>query len=190
MSLITADRVMETTTTTGTGAVTLAGAVAGYRAFSAVCSNSDTAYYCIEAIDANGNPSGEWETGLGTYSSGALTRTSVIASSNSNSAVDFSAGTKRVFISETARALAVRDEWTPNFNDDGDVYIPARVAMTVGQGNAKIGTGTLTFAKSTNAAPSTFSSTTLPATLEAGAWLKVTAASVSGFVATHLKRTA
>lgn len=81
-------------------------------------------------------------------------------------------------------------EWAPNFTAAGDVYIPAVVAMTIDQGNAAIGTGTLTFFKSTTATPGTFNSTTLPATLQAGAWLKVTAAAVTGFVATHLKRTA
>ena len=81
-------------------------------------------------------------------------------------------------------------QWTPNFTAAADVYIPANVAMTIAQGNAKIGTGTLAFAKSTAAAPGTFSSTTLPATLEAGAWLKVTASAVTGFVATHLVRSA
>jgi hypothetical protein len=81
-------------------------------------------------------------------------------------------------------------EWAPNFTSDGDLYIPAVAAMTIGQGNAEIGTGTIAYEKSTNAAPETFSSTTLPVTLEAGAWLKVSASSVTGFVATHLKRTA
>jgi hypothetical protein len=81
-------------------------------------------------------------------------------------------------------------EWTPNFTAAGDAYIPVVVAMTIAQGNAKIGTGTLAYAKSTAAAPSTFTATTLPVTLEAGAWLKVTASAVTGFVATHLKRTA
>jgi hypothetical protein len=90
----------------------------------------------------------------------------------------------------TSGSLALDAEWAPNFTADGDLYIPAVVAMTVDQGNAEIGTGTITYEKSTTAAPSTFSSTTLPATLEAGAWLKVTAASVTGFVATHLVRTA
>jgi hypothetical protein len=81
-------------------------------------------------------------------------------------------------------------EWAPNFTAAGDVYIPAVVAMTIDQGNAAIGTGTLAYAKSTTAAPGTFTSTTLPATLQAGAWLKVTASAITGFVATHLKRTA
>lgn len=84
----------------------------------------------------------------------------------------------------------ITDQWAPNFTSDSNLYVPALNAMTVDQGNAKIGTGTITFEKSTSAAPSTFSSTTLPVTLEAGAWLKVIATGVSGFVATHLKRTA
>lgn len=99
--------------------------------------------------------------------------------------------TKWVTHRVTAREIAgLAGGWAPNFTDDGDLYIPAEVAMTIDQGNAEIGTGTITYEKSTNAAPGTFSSTTLPATLEAGAWLKVIAASVTGFVATHLVRTA
>lgn len=81
-------------------------------------------------------------------------------------------------------------EWTLNFTSDGTAYIAAVEAMTIDQGNAEIGTGTIAFEKSTTAAPNTFSSTALPATLEAGAWLKVSASSVSGFKATHLTRTA
>lgn len=81
-------------------------------------------------------------------------------------------------------------EWALNFTANGDVYIPAVEAMTIDAGNSAIGTGTLSYQKSTAAAPSTFSSTSLPATLEAGAWLKVSVASISGFKAVHLKRTA
>jgi hypothetical protein len=94
------------------------------------------------------------------------------------------------FASASSIALFAAQEWTPNFTAAGDLYIPAVVAMTIGQGNTAIGTGTLTYTKSTAAAPSTFGAATLPVTLEAGAWLKVAATSVTGFVATHLKRTA
>lgn len=80
--------------------------------------------------------------------------------------------------------------WTINFTANGDAYIAADVAMTIDVGVAAIGTGTLAYEKSTAAAPSTFSSTTLPATLEAGAWLKVTVSALSGFKAVELKRTA
>lgn len=77
-----------------------------------------------------------------------------------------------------------------NFMAAADAYIPARVAMTIAQGNAPLGTGTLAYAKSTAAAPATFTTTTLPATLEAGAWLKVSASAVTGFVAVDLYRSA
>lgn len=103
MALVWGDRVLETTTTTGTGALTLAGAITGYQRFSAVCSTNDTVYYAIFAVDGSGNPSGDWETGLGTYSgTDTLTRTSVSKSSNSNNAVDFGAGTKWVMITPIA----------------------------------------------------------------------------------------
>ena len=103
MSLVIADRVKETTTTTGTGALTLAGAMTGFRAFSSVCSTNDTCYYAIAAVDGNGAPTGDWEVGLGTYSgTNTLTRTTVSASSNSGSAVNLSAGTKQVWFDLTA----------------------------------------------------------------------------------------
>lgn len=84
----------------------------------------------------------------------------------------------------------VIQEWAPNWNVDLDLYIPAVEAMTISQGNAKIGIGTLTYEKSTTATPGTFNSTTLPVTLQAGAWLKVSATGVDTFLATHLIRTA
>lgn len=93
MAHIIEDRVRETTTTTGTGAITLAGAATGFRTFSSVMTSpSDTCYYVI----AGG---AEWETGIGTYSAAnTLTRTTVLRSSNANAAVSFSAGTKDVFM--------------------------------------------------------------------------------------------
>lgn len=102
MALAYADRVLETTTSTGTGALTLGGALTGYQAFSDALTNADTVYYSVFAVDGSGNPSGDWETGLGTYSSGTLTRTTVQDSSNAGSAVDFSAGTKWVMATPTA----------------------------------------------------------------------------------------
>lgn len=79
--------------------------------------------------------------------------------------------------------------WDFNFTADGDGYLRAHEAMTIALGG-NIGTGTLAYAKSTTAAPSTFGSTTLPATLEAGAFLKVTVSGITGFVALQLLRTA
>lgn len=103
MGLIVKDRVMEASTTTGTGALTLAGAYTGFRSFSSVCSINDTVWYLIEAIDGSGNPTGEWEAGYGTYSGAStLTRTLVTGSSNADNAVNFGAGTKRVSVSLVA----------------------------------------------------------------------------------------
>lgn len=94
------DRVKETSTTTGTGSLTLAGAVTGFRTFASVLSSTHTTYYVIE--DSAGN----WETGIGTFTSPAtLARTTVKASSNSNAAVNFPAGTKYVYIDASADAL-------------------------------------------------------------------------------------
>ena len=93
MALVFKDRVRETTTTTGTGTVTLAGAVSGFDTFSEV-GDGNTTYYAIVHRSAN-----EWEVGTGTYTASGTTlaRTTVLASSNSGSATDFSAGTKDVF---------------------------------------------------------------------------------------------
>lgn len=93
MALIIADRVQETTTTTGTGTVTLAGAATGYQSFAAI-GNGNSTYYTIA-----GQSGSEWEVGIGTYTSSGttLSRTTVIASSNSGALVNFSAGTKNVF---------------------------------------------------------------------------------------------
>lgn len=106
MALIRDDRVAETSTTIGAGALTLAAAITGYRRFSAVCAVADTVYYMVEAVDANNVPTGEFETGLGTYSAAdTLTRTTVHKSSNANAAVVFAAGTKRVVLAMTSAAL-------------------------------------------------------------------------------------
>lgn len=97
------DRVMETTTTTGSGAITLAGAVSGYQAFSAVVPTGSLIPYALVSVDANGNPlpsSCVWEVGFGTYtlSGTTLARTKVIASSSGTSAVTLPSGTTRVWI--------------------------------------------------------------------------------------------
>jgi hypothetical protein len=100
MALILADRVQETTTTTGTGTVTLAGAVSGFQSFSAV-GNANSTYYTITG-------GADFEVGIGTYTSSGttLSRTTVLSSSNSGSLVNFSAGTKNVFVTYPA-SLAV-----------------------------------------------------------------------------------
>lgn len=92
MPLNVADRVRDTTTTTGTGTITLSGtSPTGYQTFSAV-GNGNTTYYTI-------NAGAQWEVGIGTYSGAGptLSRDTVLSSSNSGSLVDFAAGTKDVF---------------------------------------------------------------------------------------------
>lgn len=93
-----AERVKETTTGTGTGNLTLAGAVTGFQSFNAAFGTNVSFEYCIEAVDTSGTPTGDWEVGDGYLSaSTTLVRDIVRASSNSNAAVNFSAGTKNVF---------------------------------------------------------------------------------------------
>ena len=94
MALVLNDRVKETTTTTGTGTLTLGGAVTGFETFAAGIGNSNTTYYAVILPG-----SAEFEVGLGTLSSDSSTiaRTTIISSSNSDNAVNFSAGTKNIF---------------------------------------------------------------------------------------------
>lgn len=94
-----ANRVQETSTTTGTGTLTLAGAVTGYVTFNSAFSNGDVVFYTID--DGLGN----WEIGAGTIGTGTLARTTVIESSNSNNLVPFGSGAKRVFCTAPTRAL-------------------------------------------------------------------------------------
>ncbi len=117
MALVINNRVRETTSTTGTGAVTLAGAVDGFQTFAAGIGNSNTTYYAISLNTAN-----EWEVGLGTLNgdSSTLTRTTVLESSNSDSAVDFSAGSKEVFCTLPSEKAVYLDA------SDNELYVVVR----------------------------------------------------------------
>lgn len=95
MPLVVKDRVKETSTTTGTGTLTLAGAAAGFQTFSSAIGNGNTTWYAIVG-------GSEWEVGLGTVAAGTLARTTVLESSNANSLVNFSAGSKDVFCTYAA----------------------------------------------------------------------------------------
>jgi hypothetical protein len=145
MALLLKDRVKETTTTTGTGDVTLAGAVEGFQTFGAVLSNSDTTYYAISHRDYD-----EWEVGLGTYDStaGTIARTTVLESSNSGSAVSFTAGTKDIFITLPAEKAVTLDA-----NDDLSVgnittsgYLRGPATFTIDPAAYGDNTGTLVVA--------------------------------------------
>ena len=128
MALVLKDRVKETTTTTGTGTITLAGASSGFQSFSAI-GNANTTYYTI----AGGT---EWEVGLGTYTSSGntLSRDTVLESSNSGSLVNFSAGTKNVFVTYPAEEAVYQDA-------NGDAYAPQFAASNgLNVNNGTIGT--------------------------------------------------
>lgn len=149
MAFVDADRVRETTTTTGTGALTLAGAVPGARTFSSVMANADVCHYAIAGTN-------EWEVGLGTYatSGNTLTRTQVFSSSNSGNAVNLSAGTKQVYITFAANRVALDQDigTAPNqiplagqlgalaFVDNVAFPVAAGAGITSGTGTVHAGT--------------------------------------------------
>lgn len=142
MTMQWGDRVQETFTTTGTGTISLGGAVTGYQAFSSVCSNTDTTYYA--ATDGT-----NWEVGLGTYSTSGntLARTTILASSNSGSAVSWGAGTKNIW--QDVPAVAFKAPKIQSFTSSG-TYTPT-TGMTsctvemVGAGGGGGGVGTTSF---------------------------------------------
>ena len=102
------DRCLETTTTTGTGNITTAGAVAGFRTLNTAYGLNVWIPYCIEAVDASDIPTGDWEVGVG-YLSGTTTfvRDTVKASSNADALVSFAAGTKRIFATIPAHRAGI-----------------------------------------------------------------------------------
>ena len=128
MALVVKDRVKETSTTTGTGTFTLAGAVSGFQSFSAI-GNANTTYYAIVG-------GSQWEVGLGTYTSSGttLSRDTILASSNSGSAVNFSAGTKDVFCTYPAGKAV--------YGDSTDTAYEAQFAASNGllMNNMTVGT--------------------------------------------------
>ncbi len=112
MALVIKDRVKQTSTTTGTGTLTLNGTVDGFQTFAAALSDGDTTYYALLEPSTN-----EWEVGLGTWTEGSslLARTTVLASSNSGSAVNLTAQSE-VFITQPAGKAAF-------FSADGDLEL-------------------------------------------------------------------
>jgi len=119
MALVVKDRVRESSATTGTGTITLAGAYVGFQTFSAAVSDSSTLFYAIHNT-APGVET-EWEVGFGTYSAGTLTR-DTLYSSSTGSAVNFSAGTKEVFITYPAEAAVFED-------NSGNVTVQGKVTV-------------------------------------------------------------
>jgi len=134
MAFVLADRVKETSTTTGTGTFTLAGAATGFQSFSAI-GNANTTYYTIA-----GQTGSEWEVGIGTYTSSGttLSRDTVLASSNSGSLVNFSSGTKDVFCDYPAkRAVQGAEGYIEN-------SATVNTSSTINTGNNAISGGPVT----------------------------------------------
>ncbi len=115
MALVVKDRVKTTTTTTGTGPITLGAAALGFQSFS-VIGDGNTTYYTI-----TDTVTGAFEVGIGTYtvSGTTLSRTTVLESSNAGSLVNFGAGSKDVFVVYPAERAVYLDEST------GTAFVPA-----------------------------------------------------------------
>jgi hypothetical protein len=145
MALVVKDRVKETTTTTGTGTYTLAGAVQGFQSFG-VIGDGNTTYYAV----TNGT---DWEVGLGTYAASGTTlaRTTILESSNSGNAVNWSAGSKDIFVTYPAeRAVYLNGAGTAV--DDLDVTTLDVTTANITTANITAGTVTTTPTSNTDIA--------------------------------------
>lgn len=160
MALVLADRVKETTTTTGTGTVTLLGASTGYQSFSAV-GNGNTTFYCIA-----GQTTSEWEVGIGTYTSSGTTlaRTTVLSNSSGTqpSALSFSAGTKDVFVTYPSEKSVNQDA---NGNASANNFYSGYTTVTAAAGTTVLTAASTYWQKITGSTTQTFTlpdATTLP----------------------------
>ena len=131
MALVLKDRIKESTVTTGTGTYTLSGAVTGFEAFSSVGDGNTTYYVCTDGTD--------FEVGIGTYtlSGTTLARTTILESSNSDSAVNWSAGTKTIFCSQPAEK-AVFLNASDNLEIGGTAQINGTNGVTISTGAISI----------------------------------------------------
>jgi len=145
MPLVLKDRVKETSTTTGTGTFTLAGASTGFQSFS-VIGNGNTTFYTIALQGGN-----EWEVGVGTYTSSGTTlaRNTVIESSNGGTLVNFSAGTKDVFVTQPAERTVYDSTGSTGGTDSINTNTANTVVRRDASGN--FSAGTITAALSGNA---------------------------------------
>jgi len=153
MAFVIADRVRETSTTTGTGNFTLAGAVDRFRTFASVLSTGDTTYYTIADQSGVG-----WEVGIGTFTSPAtLARSTILSSSNGGSAVNFGAGSKDVFITLPASRTVTSVDGgstglTPSTASYGAISLGGTlVAANGGTGQSSYTIGDLLYASGTTA---------------------------------------
>lgn len=138
MPLVVKDRVKETSTTAGTGTLTLAGAAAGFQAFS-VIGNGNTTYYTIVDPDT-----GDWEVGIGTYTSSGttLSRDTILESSTGGTAVSFAGNSKDVFVTYPAERAAFSDAVVTSVGGTGTVNGISLSGTVTSSGNLTLG-GTL-----------------------------------------------
>ena len=148
MTFIIKDRVKEGTTTAGTGAFTLGGSSATFEPFNSYMVDGDTSYYAVVHTTSGVD---EWEVGLGTWNTGnTLTRTTVLSGSNGTSVVDFSAGTKDIFMTYPAAAAATLDVDSQDLSalvalgnhDTGDLAEGSNLYYTDSRVNALLSGGT------------------------------------------------
>jgi hypothetical protein len=139
------DRVKETSTSIGTAGIVLDGAATGFETFSSAIGNGNVTYYAI--VSQN---NAEFEVGVGTVGAGTLSRDTVISSSNSDALVNFSSGTKDVFVTLPASKTVYIDDSgdtvvTSDFNITGNVDINGNLSVDGGtiklDGNYPVGTG-------------------------------------------------
>jgi len=153
MALILKDRVLESSTSTGTGSFTLTGAQTGYQSFSAI-GNGNTTYYTIQGKNSDGTLTGEWEVGVGTWSTGnTLSRDTVLSNSLGTTAlISFSAGAKDVFVTYPSDKALLGDTSAVSSTGTGSVVLSDSPSLT---GAVNIGgttdTATLTLGRSTAA---------------------------------------
>ena len=124
MALVLKDRVLESSTSTGTGSFTLTGAQTGYQSFSAI-GNGNTTYYTIQGKNPDGTLTGEWEVGLGTWSTGnTLARNTVLSNSLGTTAkIAFSAGDKDVFVTYPSDKALLGDTSAVSSTGTGSVVL-------------------------------------------------------------------
>ena len=166
MAFAVADRVKETSTTTGTGTLNLAGAEPGYQTFVAGVGNANTTYYAIV-----NRATSEFEVGVGTVTDAApdtLSRDTIISSSNGGSAVNFSAGTKDVICTLPSEKSYVLD-------NAGDTTISADLSVTSISGS---GAG-LTALNASNVSSGTLPDARFPATLPTASGANLTTLNAS-----------
>ncbi len=132
MALVVKDRVKVNSTTAGTGTFTLGSAVVGFQDFTAI-GDGNTTFYAIVGVGTS-----EWEVGIGTYTASGttLSRDTILESSNSGSAVDFSVGSKEVFVTYPAERSI--------YTDAAGTGITPATASTLGVASGGTGASTLT----------------------------------------------